>query len=173
MKRLFLFLMVWCLGMPFATAQTATSVNEGLRITTGTTAGTQVIAWWGKAGRTYFVQQSFDLIHWNYVPFVQSGAEVVAGLNVSSTDSRQFWRLRYTDVSTGVLSAADADSDGDGLSNYAELYIYNTDPLNPDSDGDGVSDGQEVADGTDPNVLASNAPAIVGLRVFTLLDAAP
>jgi hypothetical protein len=47
------------------------------------------------------------------------------------------------------------DSDGDGLADWEEVYIYNTDPNNPDSDGDGVDDGIEVALGTDPNSNAS------------------
>ncbi len=36
------------------------------------------------------------------------------------------------------------DSDGDGLSDNAEVNSYNTDPNNADSDGDGLSDGDEV-----------------------------
>jgi lipoprotein-anchoring transpeptidase ErfK/SrfK len=43
------------------------------------------------------------------------------------------------------------DSDHDGLSDYDEIYIYHTDPNNPDTDGDGYSDGLEVANGYDPN----------------------
>jgi hypothetical protein len=43
------------------------------------------------------------------------------------------------------------DSDKDGLSDYDELYIYHTDPYNPDTDGDGYTDGYEVANGYDPN----------------------
>jgi hypothetical protein len=43
------------------------------------------------------------------------------------------------------------DSDGDGLPDWEEIYVYNTDPANPDSDGDGVDDGIEVALETDPN----------------------
>ncbi len=43
------------------------------------------------------------------------------------------------------------DSDGDGLSDYAEDNIYGTDKYNPDTDGDGLTDGSEVqTHGTDP-----------------------
>jgi len=35
----------------------------------------------------------------------------------------------------------DADSDGDGLSDYEELHKYLTDPAKADSDGDGIPDG--------------------------------
>jgi hypothetical protein len=44
------------------------------------------------------------------------------------------------------------DSDGDGLSDGAEILLYRTDPDNPDSDGDGLSDYEEVITyGTNPN----------------------
>ncbi|MGC6447500.1 MAG: InlB B-repeat-containing protein, partial [Rubripirellula sp.] len=43
------------------------------------------------------------------------------------------------------------DPDADGLSNYEELVVLNTDPNDPDSDNDGYNDGDEVTDGTDPN----------------------
>ena len=45
------------------------------------------------------------------------------------------------------------DTDGDGLSDHAELFVHDTDPFNPDSDsdGDGLSDGDEFnVHGTDP-----------------------
>ncbi|MDP4955684.1 MAG: gliding motility-associated C-terminal domain-containing protein, partial [Crocinitomicaceae bacterium] len=41
------------------------------------------------------------------------------------------------------------DCDNDGLSNGGEIAA-GTDPTNPDTDGDGVLDGTEVADGTNP-----------------------
>jgi len=45
----------------------------------------------------------------------------------------------------------DKDSDGDGLSDYEEVYIYNTNPLNSDTDGDKLSDYEEInIYGTDP-----------------------
>ncbi len=43
------------------------------------------------------------------------------------------------------------DTDHDGLSDYQELKIYQTDPLNPDTDGDGYNDGAEVKAGYNPN----------------------
>jgi len=43
------------------------------------------------------------------------------------------------------------DTDGDGLTDYEEIFIYGTDPLNPDTDGDGLPDGLEIFYGMDPN----------------------
>ncbi|TSC75790.1 MAG: hypothetical protein G01um101431_1117 [Parcubacteria group bacterium Gr01-1014_31] len=43
-----------------------------------------------------------------------------------------------------------ADSDSDGLSDYDELRVYRTDPKKVDTDSDGYSDGVEVQGGFDP-----------------------
>jgi Bacterial TSP3 repeat/Prealbumin-like fold domain len=53
-----------------------------------------------------------------------------------------------------------ADSDGDGLTDFAEIGFEpgsgtGTDPLVVDTDGDGVGDGDEVTNGTDPTDPAS------------------
>jgi len=42
------------------------------------------------------------------------------------------------------------DSDGDGLYDDDEAFVYGTDPFGYDSDGDGVGDGEEVYYGTNP-----------------------
>lgn len=48
-----------------------------------------------------------------------------------------------------------ADSDGDQLSDGAEINVHGTDPMLPDSDGDGILDGDEV-DTYGINPLQSN-----------------
>ncbi|HEY8445575.1 MAG TPA: hypothetical protein VIL01_00550 [Thermomicrobiales bacterium] len=46
----------------------------------------------------------------------------------------------------------EADTDGDGLDDGAEVNEHQTDPTNADTDGDGLEDGAEVnSAGTDPN----------------------
>ncbi len=42
------------------------------------------------------------------------------------------------------------DSDGDELNEYDEIYVYFTDPYNPDHESDGLPDGYEVQNGLNP-----------------------
>ncbi len=55
-------------------------------------------------------------------------------------------------VSTVMVpdSLYDVDSDGDGLANFEEYYIWQTDPYNPDTDGDGYIDSIEIKYGYNP-----------------------
>lgn len=42
------------------------------------------------------------------------------------------------------------DTDGDGLSDYDEEFIYNTDPENSSTAGDGITDAEKISRGIDP-----------------------
>ncbi len=52
------------------------------------------------------------------------------------------------------------DSDGDGLTDYEELIITDTDPNSEDTDSDGLLDADEVASGTDPNLWDSDSDGL-------------
>lgn len=58
--------------------------------------------------------------------------------------------LRDIDERRFGTNANLADSDSDGLNDYAELNQYRTDPLLGDTDGDTYLDGAEIANGYDP-----------------------
>ena len=57
--------------------------------------------------------------------------------------------LSATSAFPAIVSAADLDTDKDGLSDGYEQQ-FKTDPANSDTDGDGFGDGQEVMSGFDP-----------------------
>jgi len=64
------------------------------------------------------------------------------------TDSDGLTDDEETSVGTNINLV---DTDKDGLSDYEEVRIYLTNPLNADSDGDGYLDGAEVNSGYNPN----------------------
>ena len=55
---------------------------------------------------------------------------------------------------------ASGDSDGDGLSDWDEVFRHGTDPHRADTDGDGLSDGAETLAGTDPLDADENGDGI-------------
>ena len=59
---------------------------------------------------------------------------------------------RYHDLTLKANFIEDTtDDDGDGLDNYEEWVVYETNASNPDTDGDGISDKDEIDGGGDPN----------------------
>ena len=82
----------------------------------------------------------------------------------SSLKDSDFDGLTDLDETSLGTNPHNQDTDGDGLSDYLELFPLSyysnvpTDPLNNDSDADGYSDGQEYyayySNSTDPNVTS-------------------
>lgn len=72
-------------------------------------------------------------------PFSGDGEEAASGDQVSlqQDDSEESLRAK--------------DTDGDGLSDWDELYFYKTSPYLEDSDSDGFTDKQEIDNEKDPN----------------------
>ncbi len=63
------------------------------------------------------------------------------------------------------------DTDGDGLPDDVETFLYATNPADPDSDGDGVSDGDEAAACRDPKSAAAT-PLFLGDIDLEIADGA-
>jgi len=126
-------------------------------------SGTWAADWTGVAGRTYFLQWSTDLVGWGYAPLIRFG-EGDFSQGCASDSPKFFIRLRCYDSPEidSLSAAANADFDGDGLSNLYEV-TFGYDPFdgasNPfgindpygDPDGDGLTNADELAAGTDPN----------------------
>ncbi|MFM2166280.1 MAG: hypothetical protein RIS79_651 [Verrucomicrobiota bacterium] len=151
------FFTAWChvafalAGMVSASCgQTADDPGEGLRAELTATPGTTAIKWWGKSGRTYFVQTSETLqaASWQYMPVVENGAGSVCTYLLQTNAERMFVRLVHTDQSFSG-NAVEGDFDSDGLTNAQEVAAgWGTSPFAVDSDGDGWRDVVEMQAGS-------------------------
>ena len=160
-----------------ATAQSATDPNEGLKVINDTTQGVVTMSWWGRVGRTYFIQVSEDLVHWSYLQVIEPGGGQPISWSLSSSSGKLFARLVYHNPDIATNDPFGADFDGDGVSNWDELQrgtdplsgvdgngdgipddweilYFNTTTINPtgDDDGDGVTNKQEYLNGTNPKL---------------------
>ncbi len=153
MKSRFLNLTAFTLCSSFVAAQSV----ESLQIENLPVVDAFKLSWNGVSGNTYFIQQSQNLVNWNYIPIIESGAGVPIEYGFQSSTSKLFLRLVFTDQVTA--DPENDDFDGDGVSNINELLISNTDPFvvdnsftfENDADGDGLSDSYEIENGLDPN----------------------
>lgn len=114
-------------------------------------SGTSNMDWAGETGRTYFVEWSLDLVHWDYSPIVKFGDDLQS-YGISNSNAEKFFvRLHYVDdaTATTLQEAKDADYDNDGIPNLYEVETLGTDPLDKnstggDSNGNGLPDGWEM-----------------------------
>lgn len=173
MNRAFLTLFGLVAFASVSRAQSSTDLNEGARVT-HESDGTTTLGWWGRAGMSYFIQQSEDLISWNYLPVIEPGTDHLVEWSYTLSTDHLFLRLRYTDIPTD--DPLSADFDGDGLSNFAEVHTV-TDPFVNDAgldfDADGLTNAEEYWLGTKLKEAADTgaaAAASVGLVVHTDLN---
>ena len=123
-------------------AQTADDLNEGTKLEYDNTNEVWRFKWWGREGRTYFIQHSEDLVLWNWVPVVEAGDDAIKEWGLTTTGDRFFMRLRYTDTPT--TDPENDDFDGDGVPNLAEV-MQGTNPFAwADTDNDGLPDDWEM-----------------------------
>lgn len=132
---------------PLATADSPPQTQ--VIFTTGP-SGSWAADWTGVVGRSYFMQYSFDLINWSYLPVIRFGNGPQYKDGNTTNAPKFFIRLRYVDdtTATTLQQARDADFDNDGIPNSYEVETLGTDPLDKasaggDSDYDGLADGWE------------------------------
>jgi hypothetical protein len=68
---------------------------------------------------------------------------------VKDRDAESSVTLTAFAIGGGVITEK-SDADGDGLSDYNEIFLYNTHWKSPDTDNDGCTDGLEITVGRDP-----------------------
>ena len=92
---------------------------------------------------TLTAEQSDGLTFKRIIRITNEKEENMKNLLVDLSDEDGDKLLAYYESIYGT-DPAKPDTDGDGISDYEEMFIQNTDPLKADTDNDGLSDGEEV-----------------------------
>lgn len=119
--------------------------------------GADMITEWGKRTNMGTLPDSGRWVRLS-VPASSVGlmGRTVNGMAFALYNGRATWDLAGKSTGSGF-----ADTDGDGLTDSDEVYIYHTDPNNRDTDGDGLTDSDEInIYHTDPNNADPNGDGI-------------
>lgn len=145
MKRALLFLSL----AASLYAQDFDDLNEGVTLSAAPEYGAEsfLFSWFGKGGRTYFIETTDDLAAepWSSFPERISGSEQIAQLGVAIDVPRRFYRLRYVEA-LSYIGSSYCDLDHDGLGDEEEV-LYGSPVTNPfrnlDSDNNDLPDDWE------------------------------
>jgi hypothetical protein len=154
----FLLILLFCLAPLAPLSAQVNGIDQNSELIQ--VGGDKFLRWYGHEGRTYFLQISDPNDHlnkWTWAPIIESGNDEDISYEVDGTADKGFFRLKYSDQPTTDPDGDDFDYDG--LSNWDEVSVHGTDPMEWDTDGDGLSDFWEIENGLDPNDDGSIDPA--------------
>ena len=103
------------------------------------------------------IQRRSQILLFVLVLFIGVSTVVLGSVSIKRSIEAPFAQNKTNALATAEQTGAiniKKDTDGDGLLDSDELSAYGTSPYLADSDSDGVSDGEEIAKGTDPNCPA-------------------
>jgi len=132
----------YILGYPFNASLTADVLNKtaialGFDMIDAYEMSYQLRIWGSVGSETLDFTTSFT---WWMAPYLGVVKDQSAGSTAILTSFA---------IGGGIITQ-DSDSDGDGLTDYSEVFEYDTHWQYDDTDGDGMPDGWEVAHGLDP-----------------------
>jgi len=82
---------------------------------------------------------------------VQEGLREPYRYDIPEDEASPRWSDSYDRETLRAIRLKTIDTDKDGLSNYDELYVYNTSPYLEDTDSDSILDKKEIEQNSDPN----------------------
>jgi len=107
----------------------------------------------------------------SFLAIIGSLALVFGVMNLSNSLRAPFQRNAALTINSSgaaeLTALKNKDTDGDGLSDYDELYVYNTSPYLKDSDSDGYTDAEEIRTSNDPNCPRGQTCTNLGLNADT------
>ncbi len=130
-------------GVALAAVSPLLADEQNLEVTIN--GSDKCLHWYGHAGRTYFIQVSDPDDHlrtWTWAPVIETGNNTDISHEVGGTADKGFFLLWFSDQPTTDPDGDDFDYDY--LTNWEEVSIYQTNPLDDDSDGDGIWDDYEI-----------------------------
>ena len=136
---------------------------DSLRFFDFSTTVTSLLFGIGWPPESAFPDNRLDLFH--FPALAPSNAAHFASAHVEPSWSNVVAEVPWQGVADlAFFRVADAtDSDGDGLTDYEELWQYGTNPYEKDTDGDGLTDGEEVERGSSPLKLDTDGDGLSDL----------
>jgi len=162
-------------GTMFITVTNGANVAEVFAYTVWHTSSVVVVTWtneqsnvvtdtntvWHQVSPAFNgLESAWECLTTNLV--LTNGVGVYEDANISSNARIRFYAVanRQDTDGDGLTDGAEifvhhtnpalTDTDGDGLSDWGEIHLYGTNPLDADTDGDGMPDGWEIGHGLNP-----------------------